>query len=398
MVQIKQGFRRKVIISLGVLGSILSLSLTSLRLSDNIGFGELIIIVSFLYYILNFRGIIDNSKFAKPTKFVMLFFLFLLSGFIYTSIFIYQLQTDEYFVGVVRTFIAYLFSITNALLVAKMISEEMDFIFLVKSVVFYFTLVVGISILLQFPQFLDCLLSSGARFYGFSKNPNQLGSLAAVIPFSVLYLKQKKQIGLFYTIFSLGVLLLLSFAIKSDALFYGLIFSSGLYFILNFRNLNFEKRVVLFVVVLFIFINYVYDALFLYIEKTNMEGDQSDVRYLLWNNAIEGIQSSPLLGFGPGSFSGLTGPFQGAESHNTFIDLSTNIGILGLIIFISLLSKIFYKLYGLNEKFLILVLSSILVFGFFHNILRHPLFWIILFSLYTISSKKNVSINYNSSL
>jgi O-antigen ligase len=392
---------KKRIISISLLGSILSLALTSLRLNDNVGVGELIIVLSFFYYMLHIKKINRSGEFSNPNKFIFSFFVLLLCGFIYTSFFIKELHTEEYFTNAIRTFIAYLFSIANAFLLCQIINSERDFLYLIKSIILYFNLVIGVSFLLLFPQFIESIFSP-IRFYGFSKNPNQLASLGIVVPFLIFYLRQNKDISFYYTLFSIIIVILLAVVVKSDALFYALIFSGCAYTLLNFKNLKFEKKVFFFFIIIYIFFNYIYEALFSYVLKTNTEGDQSDVRYLLWNNALEGLLHSPILGFGPGSFSGLTGPFEGAESHNTFIDLFTNVGLIGLLLFLFFLYRIFFKLYILNENFLLLTLLSITIFSVFHNILRHPLYWIVVFSLYTFShrnkNKTNVGINYNSSL
>src|SRR5690606_9856644 len=155
------------------------------------------------------------------------------------------------------------------------------------------------------------------------------------------------------------------------------IFALGIYAMLSFRHLKFEKKVFFFVLILFVFSYYIYIPLVNYLQVTNLEGDQSSIRFLLWNHALEGIIHSPIVGFGPGSFSGLTGPFQGAESHNTFIDLLSNVGLIGLLIFVVLLYKIMVRLYELKEIFLILTMVAVIVFSIFHNVLRHPTYWIV---------------------
>ena len=43
--------------------------------------------------------------------------------------------------------------------------------------------------------------------------------------------------------------------------------------------------------------------------------------------------NSPVVGLGAGVFSGISGPLQQFESHNTFIDLMTNGGIILSVLF-----------------------------------------------------------------
>lgn len=324
----------------------------------------------------------------KPMRFIYFFFLMLLLGFVFSVFFVTQLQTDTYFEDATRTFVAYLFSILNALIVCCMIGNQKDFLYLCRVILFCFNSVIGSILIIKLPNVIISL-NTLERFYGFSKNPNQLASLLTIIPFVVLYLRLNKHISLVKTVITFVISSTLAWIVQSDALFYSYIFCVGIFFFINIKNIGFEKRIIISTGAIYIFIVYIYDILISYVNDTNQQGNQSETRYILWNKALEASMSSPLIGFGPGSFSGLTAPFQGAESHNTFIDMLTNIGFIGLSVFVLFLTKIFYRLYKNKDVYLILILSSILVFSIFHNVLRHPLFWITIFSLYRKLHIKN---------
>lgn len=376
---------KALIINLSVLGSVLSLSTTRLRITDDIGYGEICILLSIFIFALNFKFLVQNrSANYVPSKFILGFVLFSFIGFLYTTLFIDRLYTDSYFSNLIRTSAAYLLSICNAIQLSLLICNKIDVQYVFKRILFYFLIVNVISFGLLFGNLWEGMFGV-TRFSGFSKNPNQLGTMTSIVPFLSLYLHKNKEIKFPLLVFSLFVCAVLAKAISSDALYYSLIVCVFLYFFFTFKSYNIQLRVILILLFLIVFYNLVLNSLEHYIVETNDVGDQAGVRYILWGNALTAVLSSPLVGFGPGSYSGMNGPFGGAESHNTFIDYLTNTGIFGLYFFCLFIYKILYRLYLMNEYFLLMSVCSLLTFGFFHNILRHPIFWILLFSLYSFN-------------
>lgn len=383
---IKRVGLKDLIFNLSVFGSILSLSTTKLRLNEDIGLGELFIVASLMLFLLNIRSLCSNvGKKSLPIWFISSFIITNLLGFLYSIFFIDQLYNNDFLFGVVRTSSAYLLCLANGIQLAALIENKNDFEFFFKKILFYFNIVTLISFILLMPNLLAAL-GGGARFSGFSKNPNQLGTITAVAPFIAFYLYKVKRIKLFTLLFTLLVVALLAKVISSDAVYYSLILCGFIYLFLTFKNYNIQLKFFLIMLFALIFYNLVLSNLEHYIIETNDDGDQATVRYILWGNALISLLSSPIVGFGPGAYSGLTGPFQGAESHNIIIDYLTNTGIIGLIFLFVFLYKILYKLYQSKEHFILLSLISLLTFGLFHNILRHPIFWALLFVIYSYNN------------
>lgn len=128
--------------------------------------------------------------------------------------------------------------------------------------------------------------------------------------------------------------------------------------------------------------------------------DEGGARGVLF---IYGLQAwsdnflSLLIGFGAGSYSGFMGPFEGAEAHNTMIDMVSIAGIFGLVLFPGLTLYIFAKSLNAGSLFGSAVFFALICFCMFHFVGRQPIFWvtIVLFSRYVsnlAAAKKNAMI------
>jgi hypothetical protein len=113
--------------------------------------------------------------------------------------------------------------------------------------------------------------------------------------------------------------------------------------------------------------------------------DEGGGRLILDLNGLEAWLNSPLsiiLGNGAGNYSGLNGPFQLSESHNTPIDLLSIAGVVGLVVFYWYPVKFALQLYSDRRVALFAFYAGLLVFSLFHFVIRHPVWW---FAIYAIS-------------
>lgn len=137
-----------------------------------------------------------------------------------------------------------------------------------------------------------------------------------------------------------------------------------------------------------------------YKENDNLTKNNSDIKKLiigkikdrvyLGSLAFDQIKKSPIYGFGPGALT-YDSSFDlalGKDSHNSFTDLTIYSGLLGLLIYLTLLFIIFKKSLNKNNLLIFGALLSLLIFSMFHNILRHPIFWISLFMFFNIINYK----------
>lgn len=111
------------------------------------------------------------------------------------------------------------------------------------------------------------------------------------------------------------------------------------------------------------------------IDMVYVQTNDVDVRRRLLRHGWEALLSSPVLGLGPGAFSGLDRPFQGSEAHNSLIDWGTNTGMVGMAALIALLGWLALQLLRGGQWALLAGLVALAVYSLAHHVLRHPLVW-----------------------
>ncbi len=232
----------------------------------------------------------------------------------------------------------------------------------------------------------------GSRFLGWAVDPNQTAILIVPLPFIALYYYRQSHNFIHKIIFLalLGSTIVLGIGTDSDSLKVAWVGAIVVYFILILLargKLTYLKVVtisaiilLLFSIGLFVFGTKIYAS----VEHMYYLGNQGPVRIALWANGIQATSNSPLVGFGPGAYSGVQEPFSGSECHNTFIDWMTNTGVAGFLILFFLLTFIFIKaITSSNNQEVVAVLTSLIIVSLFLYVIRHPVWWFYL--LWTIS-------------
>jgi hypothetical protein len=97
-------------------------------------------------------------------------------------------------------------------------------------------------------------------------------------------------------------------------------------------------------------------------------------RSKLWREAITISQQHPFFGLGAGGLVVLS-EGKRMEAHNTFLDISIQSGLTGLIVYLSFLVFVFMRVYRKNRLDLLLMFYSLIIFSCFHFILRQPIVW-----------------------
>jgi len=249
----------------------------------------------------------------------------------------------------------------------------------------------------------------GFRLRAWSDNPNQFALFLVVVPFIAMYMFKHTTILIMRLSYigTIIVSIVAGFFTGSDALRISWSFSIVFLIIMSWYisitddTLTYWKSVFLRILLPFsviVFVLFIGQTLYLFIfeaiTEVHEEGNQGENRLLFWKYGIETIMKSPVYGLGPGTrvdmyFLGLS--TIKAESHNTFIDWGMCTGILGVIMYVWLLSIIFRKILKLREIFLISAVVAIVVFSIFHYTFRHPLFWFYLVSIASVpESIKNL--------
>ena len=356
-----------------------------------IGIGEVILIFTGLYIAV--KVIIDkNYKIIYSNifiKFWLISLVLLLCGYIYLQ----YIDFPSIKKHAVHDILAYLFVIyTLSILIytkyLKYSYENMLEKFIYFTVVFY-------SILLTLALQIEYLTygSVFGRISFLSSNPNQIALLFTVVPFLVYYYRDKNVLYIQKFNYSLLILLslIITYKIDSNALALGIIIGFIFYIFLQGLNSKYKHYIKKIFPILF-FISILLVGLD-FLSGTQIIFLKSDisVRFLLYMNGIKAFTHSIFFGLGPGahSYFELTEPIKLWESHNIYIDWLTQTGMIGLLLLFYLIYKIVQPLYINGEYILIAALISLLVFSFFHQTLRQPIFWFYLFYFYAMGERSN---------
>lgn len=105
---------------------------------------------------------------------------------------------------------------------------------------------------------------------------------------------------------------------------------------------------------------------------------QGSDRLHRWHHAIEVMGDSPLVGMGPGSFSGPSRPYEGEEAHNTLLDWGASTGLLGILLMVALVLYVAAQVLRRRDGVAGLLLVALIVFSSFHYVARQPIAWLIL--------------------
>ena len=100
------------------------------------------------------------------------------------------------------------------------------------------------------------------------------------------------------------------------------------------------------------------------------------VRWDLFKNAMHVISTSPIVGYGMGSFSGKSLPFEGTEAHSNIFDLGTQFGIFFTIAIYFVMLKATFRAVNRHDFFVAAFMIAFLIVGIFHYNARHFIFWV----------------------
>lgn len=236
----------------------------------------------------------------------------------------------------------------------------------------------------------------GLRMSGWSENPNQFAALLAPLPFLAWYFRShaiRRGVRRAWSLAITGTVVA-GVATQSDALWLGwLLGTSALLVIAWARGLFGSTRTVKSILVSSVVVPSVIASLLVPIsgmlvqsmgsavEDRANQGGQADTRITLWQNGVDAVMHSPAFGWGPGAHSGFHGAFEGTESHNSYIDLAAQAGLpvsIGLII---LTGVAMYMGFRHRAAPIAVGLLAVVVLAVFHNLLRQPVFWLLLIAV-----------------
>lgn len=233
----------------------------------------------------------------------------------------------------------------------------------------------------------SAMLYFDVRFKGFAENPNQTALLALgtilVLVVSLLRFDRSDRTIRMMIFITIPLTLIYGAATRSDAFVLALPVLLSFIGILALDRLKIKRWVAILIgitlgaisILLFAIIAPgLFGVLGVAIQDQLETGSQDTDRQLLWLHGFRAFLDSPWIGNGPGAWSGLGGPYQGTEAHNSIIDWLSITGLVGLAPVLIVVSRFFrsrlrFKLLR-NTGFLALI-----IFAAFHFTFRLPIFW-----------------------
>lgn len=174
--------------------------------------------------------------------------------------------------------------------------------------------------------------------FGRLMEPNYLASyLSITFLFTIkkVFIIKKTYIKILFLLMSLGILFAMLLT-GSRGAFLATIFSSFVLLFYDKDKSSLLVKIFLIFVLFFILFIFLPDNLAdRFISRSYNDGSNR-IRLYLWNNAISYILERPFLGYGLASGRAITSV---GSAHNTFLSVTLNFGMVGLICFLIILFK-----------------------------------------------------------
>lgn len=231
----------------------------------------------------------------------------------------------------------------------------------------------------------------GLRFQGWATNPNQIALAVLPIPYLAFYLAPGRGglTRLFLALIAMGAVAL-GFITQSDALAVAWVLSlvtalsigwlwrvtrpiHGFWSSVSLKVLVPASVLLAVLVTVPMFAHKVAAKT---AERFSSAG-QSEGRLERWRNGMISATTSPVVGLGPGPFSGPRNAFGHEEAHNTVVDWTASTGVIGFAGLLLLVTTATIATLRRRSATLLGMLLALVVFMAFHYVMRQPAFWFI---------------------
>jgi hypothetical protein len=242
----------------------------------------------------------------------------------------------------------------------------------------------------------------GARFRGWSHNPNQLAMFMEPMPFLGLYLLKQAQTFGRKLAYASGMVVCVWVGLGTDSdglkvAWLGAIGAAGVLFwsrlIVKGRGKFLHMAISCFVVPVVALamalglgseiVREVKESM----DQTYAKGGRGEIGMAVLRHGLEAMSYSPLVGLGPGAYSGEERPFQAFEAHNTIVDWGMSTGMLGIALYLALLFWCAVGTIRSGSPWLLGALLTMVADSVFGYSLRHPFFWLMLVLVLTLSER-----------
>ena len=346
------------------------------------GLGELIIFFLFIKEITGEKHNINKLIFSK---FWFKFLIFSLIGLTFSWLFINE-KTGG-FEGFLFDFSAYILIIMGCYTIENHAQHsQIDFQKVLKKIFVYSGIVFTFLFALSFitDSIFGFPLKIYTQFAPFAKNIHQIALAIIPLPFIGLFIvknEKNKAYKLFYLFLS-TMLVLMAIKTGSFKVIVGFVLGAIVFFFFRFTNNLREELKILFLVLFFTLISlllvFQVDRFIEILVKIFISEDISSGRFLLYSQALKTGTLSPIFGLGPGPH--LWDGNQFWDSHQTFLTIYLQAGIVGVIFLITLLIKVVKKL--VVKPALLASFVPILIYILGGDILRKLPLWIVIICIY----------------
>jgi O-antigen ligase len=233
------------------------------------------------------------------------------------------------------------------------------------------------------------------RFQGWSADANQLGLLSSVVFMLAMFAADRasNRRELAAALFVCGVALTSGFLTRSDSFMLSIAVAISAFVWLKCwegllrpaRNARTAFATCAFWTLPAVLVSaapFAPDALAMadaFSKSVYEDNGQGDTRLTLWKEAYAKGMESVFVGYGPGPHltakSFKRPPPDKFEAHNTFLDLLTQGGVLGVLAFCGLIGAAIHGGLQARAPTLVALCCGLLIFSLFHFVVRQPIFW-----------------------
>lgn len=243
----------------------------------------------------------------------------------------------------------------------------------------------------------------GPRFRGWAENPNQLAMFMHPMPFLGWYLVQRMggTRHMLPYLLATGVCLATGLATDSDGLKVAWVGGAGIVAVWlwgqllakgrgSLLNLAIAYLLIPAIIVSFLIVfgSEIVSGFQGIIDQVYAKGDRGHIGMVLALHGLEAISQSPLVGWGPGAYSGMQHAFGGSEAHNTLVDWGTSTGGLGMLLYLALLAWCALRAVRVGSPWLLGALAAVVADSLFGYSMRQPFFWLMLVLVFNLSEQK----------
>lgn len=226
------------------------------------------------------------------------------------------------------------------------------------------------------------ILDETDRYSALSQNPNQLALFLLPAPFFSLALWRLGEKKLVPMIAEIGGYFLLNTLIFGKALFAAWLLGFSIMIFLGIATkekwtFKAKHAVILFCLGIFSLLVVIPIAAKVYEGDApgSIEG-QGIGRVILWMNGLSAWLDAPILGHGPGHYSGIFAPYDGTEAHNLIVDWLSAYGLIGVLFLIAFFVWALKTAYVRGVWISIALYAVLITQSVFHFYARQPVYWL----------------------